>query len=93
MDEGANDDFGDPRLQRGSPCADAGNNAAVPADTIDLDSDGDVTEPLQFDLAGRPRMVDDPFAADTGFGTPSIVDIGEYERQSKPRRGILDLNG
>ncbi|HMQ15352.1 MAG TPA: hypothetical protein PKC49_05200, partial [Phycisphaerae bacterium] len=31
---------------------------------------------------GRPRFVDDPATADTGVGTPPIVDMGAYEHQA-----------
>jgi hypothetical protein len=76
------DDYGDVRLQGGSPCIDAADNDAVPADLSDLDGDGDVTEPLPMDLAGLPRFVDDPGTSDTGNGTPPVVDMGAYEFQS-----------
>lgn len=76
----ADDDYGNLRLRSGSPCIDAGDNAAVPADTLDLDGDGDTTEPMPFDLAGMPRFVDDPATPDTGAGIPPIVDMGAYER-------------
>jgi parallel beta-helix repeat protein len=69
----------DYRLSANSPCIDAGNNGAVPADVLDLDADGDTAEPQPFDLAGRPRFVDDPVMPDTGSGAPPIVDIGAYE--------------
>ena len=62
----ADDDYGDLHLQAGSPCIDAGQNSSVPA--------GIVT-----DFDGGPRFVDDPSAADTGSGTPPIVDMGAYE--------------
>lgn len=55
------------RLAHGSPCLDAGSNDALPADSFDLDGDGDVTEPLPIDLAGEPRILS---------GT---VDMGAYE--------------
>jgi hypothetical protein len=60
------DDFGDLHLMSGSPCLDAGENAAVPAD-------------LSGDLDGCFRFVDDPSTVDTGTGTPPIVDMGAYE--------------
>jgi len=59
----------DLRLQPGSPCIDAGNNAAVGLMGITTDLDG------------LPRFVDDPKIVDTGLGTPPIVDMGAYERQ------------
>ena len=73
---------GDFRLAGCSPCIDAGDNTAVPADALDLDGDGDTAEPLPFDLDGNPRFVDDPATDDTGLGEPPIVDIGAYEYQA-----------
>jgi len=74
---GTEDD--DLRLLPGSPCIDAGDNTAVPADTADLDGDGDTTEPVPLDLDGNPRIMDDPSTVDTGNGTPPIVDMGACE--------------
>jgi len=50
-----------------SPCIDAGDDTAVPADTFDLDDDGDTTESTPFDLARAERIVD------------GVVDMGAYE--------------
>ncbi len=69
----------DYHVQSGSPCIDAADNTAVPTDTLDLDDDGDTDEPIPFDLDGSPRFIDDPITADTGNGTPPIVDMGAYE--------------
>ena len=74
-----------------SPCIDAADNEAVPADEFDLDEDGDTDEPLPFDLDGNPRFVDDPDTDDTGHGTKPIVDMGAYEYQ--PCVGDLDGDG
>jgi hypothetical protein len=52
----------------GSPCIDAGDNAAVPAGIV-------------VDLVGEPRFVDDPFTDDSGWGDAPLVDIGAYEYQ------------
>ena len=76
-----NDDF---RLSPNSPCIDAADNTAVPADVLDLDDDGDTSEPLPFDLGGAPRFVDDPATADCQWapgtcGDPPIVDMGVSE--------------
>jgi hypothetical protein len=77
---GSNPSFVDGyHLASGSPCVDAGDNSALPADSDDLDDDGDTTEPIPFDLDGMPRFVDDPDVDDTGYGTPPIVDMGAYE--------------
>lgn len=56
----------DGRLSAGSPCIDAGDNSSVPAGNL-------------IDLDGMGRFVDDPLTADTGAGTPPIVDMGAYE--------------
>jgi hypothetical protein len=58
VDEGANDDFGDLHLMPGSPCIDAGDNSAVPADIADLDNDGNTTEPIPWDIDGDMRVID-----------------------------------
>jgi hypothetical protein len=59
------DDFGDLHLPSGSPCVDAGNNAAVPPTvTVDLD--------------GNPRFIDDPTTPDSGVprDAPPLVGHG-----------------
>ncbi|MHC4864377.1 MAG: S8 family serine peptidase [Planctomycetota bacterium] len=66
-------------LLAGSACLDAGDNSAVSRDTTDLDGDGDLNEPIPFDVDGNPRFTDDPNTPDTGNGTPPIVDMGAYE--------------
>jgi hypothetical protein len=74
---------GDLRLGFGSPCLDAGNNSLLPADALDLDSDGNVTEPLPLDLAGAFRIQN------------SIVDIGAYEgafEQLPPQDSAEDVD-
>jgi hypothetical protein len=63
------DDYGDLRLQVGSPAVDFGLTSFLPLDTFDLDADGDIAEPLPVDLAGEPRVVG------------ASVDLGAYERQ------------
>jgi len=64
----ADDDYGDLRLQLGSPAIDAGDNSAVPAG-------------ITTDLARLPRFMDISGVPDTGSGTPPIVDMGAYEAQ------------
>jgi predicted outer membrane repeat protein len=66
-------------LNSGSSCIDAGTNAAVPADTFDLDDDGNVLESIPLDVAGQGRFEDDIYTADTGGGSPPIIDIGAHE--------------
>jgi len=66
---GTEDD--DLRLQSGSPCIDAGDNAAVPSG-------------VTTDFAGNRRFDDDASVADTGVGTAPIVDMGAYERAFRP---------
>jgi len=76
----ADDDL---RLRSGSPCIDAGDNAGVPTDVDDLNSDGNRLERVPFDLGGQPRFVDRLDAPDTGAADaplyPWIVDLGAYE--------------
>ncbi len=64
---------GNYRLGPGSPCIDAGANAAVPID-------------VTTDLDGSPRFVDDPDTPDCPqapgtCGDPPVVDMGAYEFQ------------
>jgi hypothetical protein len=42
---------GDYDLLQFSPCVDTGETVSVPADSIDLDGDGNTTEPIPWDLA------------------------------------------
>jgi hypothetical protein len=67
---------GNLRLQFGSPAFNVGNNALLPADSADLDDDGDRSEPLPVDRDGTPRMVD------------ATVDLGAYELQLPSVRSI-----
>jgi cysteine-rich repeat protein len=55
------------RLAPTSTCINAGSDAAVPSDALDLDGDGDLIEPVSLDLAEQTRFV----------GT---VDCGAYEK-------------
>lgn len=63
----ADDDYGDLRVQVGSPAVDAGLASQLPPDTADLDGDGDTAEPVPTALGGDPRV----------RGT--AVDLGAYE--------------
>ncbi len=56
-------------LVQGSPCIDAGDNAAFGPYGVTTD------------LAGAPRFVDDPTASDTGVGPAPVVDMGALEFQ------------
>ena len=55
------------RLQSTSLCINKGSSAHLPADTADLDNDGDITEVIPVDLGNRPRIND------------ASVDMGAYE--------------
>jgi len=61
------------RLLATSPCIDTGDNNSVPADTTDLDNDGNTIEPIPYDLDGRDRF------ADGDCNGTDIVDMGAYE--------------
>lgn len=61
---GTEDD--DLRLTAGSPAIDAGDNTFVPSG-------------VAYDVAGRARFIDDPTVADSGGGTPPVVDMGAHE--------------
>jgi len=81
--DGADDVAGTPdddlRLGPGSPAIDAADNTAVPLDFFDVDGDGNILEQLPIDLGGNPRFIDAAWVADSGNGSPPIVDMGAYE--------------
>jgi hypothetical protein len=76
-------DNGDYRLIPGSPCIDAGDNTAVPADMADLDEDDDYSERTPSDLDGSMRFVDISPPGGVGVVDPcgyyDIVDMGVFE--------------
>jgi predicted outer membrane repeat protein len=67
-------------LALASPCIDAGDNNLISADFLDIDGDGNTSEPVPLDLLLHTRRVDVPSAPNTGNGTPPLVDLGAYER-------------
>jgi Right handed beta helix region len=64
----------------GSPVNDAGDNALVPSDLNDVDSDGNTRESTPLDLDLTRRFVEDLLAPNVGAGIPPLVDMGCYER-------------
>lgn len=72
---GTSDD--DWRLMAGSPCVDAGLNAALPRDALDVDGDGDRQEVLPLDVYGQARVA---HAVSPASGE-AVVDMGAAERQ------------
>ncbi|HUW19455.1 MAG TPA: metallophosphoesterase [Sedimentisphaerales bacterium] len=64
---------GDYNLRSGSLCIDAGTNSSIPFDKGDVDSDGNTTELVPWDLAGNLRLIDGDDDAN------SVVDMGAYE--------------
>jgi hypothetical protein len=87
---GTEDD--DLRLLSASPCIDAADNDAVPADSQDIDNDQDTAEALPWDVSGEPRFIDDPSTTDTGNGTAPIVDMGCYEYDNTGKGKCGDRN-
>jgi len=70
---GADPQFFDPatdayQIRSTSPCRDPGDQAFLPADTADLDRDGDVSEDVPLEIRRRTRVV------------PSRVDMGAFEK-------------
>ena len=54
------------------PGIDVGDNQALPPDSLDADYDGDVAEPIPFDIAGNTRITD-------GGSGVATVDAGAFE--------------
>jgi parallel beta-helix repeat protein len=71
--DNADPNLRDYRLKPGSPCIDAGDNNSVPADSADLDNDGNAVEPTPWDLDGRDRF------GDGDCNDSNVVDMGAYE--------------
>ena len=82
----ADDDYGDLRLQEGSPAIDFGIAEFLPPDILDLDEDGDTEEPLPVDLDGGARVqgneidlgaYESPFAValEPGLGVPAVSSL------------------
>lgn len=69
----------DGSLNSGSVVIDYGQNLALEADLFDLDQDGDLNEPIPFDLAGNPRVFNDPTVLGPGEGVAGNVDMGAFE--------------
>ncbi len=65
----------DPNLRPDSPCVNTGDSSALPRDQYDADGDGDSTERIPIDYAGRPRI------------SGTNVDRGALELQAGPSHG------
>jgi predicted outer membrane repeat protein len=87
----SDDDYGDLRLQTGSPAVDAGNNELLPADSSDMDGDGDLIEIIPYDQGKGSRRVEVPVTADSGYGFAPLVDLGAYELQTWILKVFLPL--
>jgi predicted outer membrane repeat protein len=81
----------DLRLTSGSEAIDRGNGAALPTDVADLDSDGDVSEPLPVDAKGLVRLVDDQ-RQDEGSGASPFLDLGAHEFERSTRIYFVDAS-
>ncbi len=83
-------------LSAGSPCIDAGDNTAVPADALDLDGDGNTAEAVPIDTAGDPRFRNDLGSPDTGVpgnGHAAVVDMGAFEFQGNSCEADFNNDG
>lgn len=80
----------DYRLLTSSPCVDSGDNSALSADLGDLDGDGNLVEPIPFDLWLSTRRAEIFGMANVGVGSAPVVDMGAYETHCP---GDLDGDG
>lgn len=65
-----------------SAVIDAGDSTLVTIDLLDLDRDGVFNELVPLDIAGQPRIRNDPHSKDAGipWGALGVVDLGAFER-------------
>src|SRR5690606_21159942 len=65
----------------GSRAIDAASGALLPADSLDADANGDVSEPISVDLALAARAIDALAYADAGVpaANGAVPDMGAYE--------------
>lgn len=72
-----------------SPCLDAADYARLPADSLDVDSDGNLVEPIPLDAAAQARLIDQASIGDSGSGSLAgayacplctYLDMGALER-------------
>ncbi len=86
---------GDFRLISGSPAINAGTVTNLPADSQDLDGDGDLTEKLPLDLGKQPRVLG--AAPDMGVfetGGPGVIAVPaviKFLPNSGLNAGVLQL--
>ncbi|MEO2167876.1 MAG: choice-of-anchor Q domain-containing protein, partial [bacterium] len=71
---------GNLQLSAGSPCIDAGDNAAVSVE-------------VEADLDGNFRRADDPLSVDSGSGVAPLVDMGAYEFGASQRTAFACGDG
>ena len=76
-------------LQASSPCIDSGSNAALPADTADLDGDGDTTEPIPYDFEGDPRVFGS--TVDMGADESEVVNLPPVASANGPYTGVTSV--
>ncbi len=72
----ADDDF---RIPSNSPAVDTG--VAGDVDMIDIDNDGDTTEPYPYQMGTGPRIADLANAPISAPSTTPAIDMGAYEAQ------------
>ncbi len=82
--DGVNDDYGDVRVRADSPAIDAGDNATVPTDRLDINNNGNTTEPIGYDVGNRERFREIVTAPNSGAGTAPLTDIGAWESLAGP---------
>ncbi len=78
-------------LRATSSCIDAGLNAGLSMDDLDLDSDGDFGEVIPLDINNDLRLADNRLIVDTGAGVAPIVDIGSDEYVDQDYDGLPDV--